>query len=154
MIRQYCHDTKQTKVLECLKVHKNEPLFDSKCHLVVVNRMIEQNLDYRFNPELQAACGQNIGDYCTHIVANAKQNEELDGKVINCLKAKFREGKLTQQCEQQMTEVLKEQALNYKLNPLLQSVCNPEIKILCKVTDEVEEHGEVAECLKKSISEK
>ena len=118
-------------------------MFDEKCHLVVVNRMIEQNLDYRFNPALQQACASNIADYCTHIVANAKQNEELNGKVINCLKAKFRQGKLHSDCEKQMTEVLHEQALNYKLNPLLQSVCKSEIQVLCnpdKLEVNIEDH--------------
>lgn len=148
MIRQYCHDTDTAKTLECLKIHKDEPLFDGVCRLVVVNRMIEQNMDIRFNPMLQSACSKNIADYCTNIVASAKQNEELNGKVVGCLKAKFREGKLTKKCEQQMTEVLHEQALNYKLNPLLKTVCSAEIAILCKPKDDVEEYGEVEECLK------
>lgn len=48
MIRQYgCHDTGPAKVLDCLKVHKDENLFDANCHLIVINRMIEQNTDYR-----------------------------------------------------------------------------------------------------------
>lgn len=148
MIRQYCHDTEKTSILDCLKVHKDEMLFDSNCHLVVVNRMIEQNMDYRFNPRLQEACSQNIADYCTKIVATEKQNEELNGKVVNCLKVKFREGKLTPKCEERMTEVLHEQALNYKLNPLLQTVCKSEIQIMCKPADDTDEHGLVEECLK------
>lgn len=154
MLRQYCHETERPKALECLKIHKDEPLFDTNCHLVVVNRMIEQNLDYRFNPALQDACSSNIAEYCTPIVASAKQNEELNGKVVNCLKTKFREGKLTKKCEFQMTEVLHEQALNYKLNPLLQAVCRDEIKMLCKPSsDEAEDHGEVEECLKMAFIE-
>lgn len=148
MIRQYCHDTEKPKILDCLKVHKDEMLFDTNCHLVVINRMIEQNTDYRFNPLLQEACKKNIIEYCSKIVATAKQNEELNGKVVECLKVKFREGKLTPVCEERMTEVLHEQALNYKLNPLLQTVCKPEIQIICKPSDDVDERGEVEECLK------
>uniref|UniRef100_U5EST3 Putative golgi apparatus protein cysteine-rich fibroblast growth factor receptor n=1 Tax=Corethrella appendiculata TaxID=1370023 RepID=U5EST3_9DIPT len=164
MIRQYCRDTEPSKMLDCLKLHKDESLFEVKCHLVVVNRMIEQNLDYRFNPKLQTACSKNIADFCTHIVANAKQNEELNGKVINCLKTKFREGKLYPDCEKQMTEVLHEQALNYKLNPLLQSLCHKEIQVLCSsvavvaandgTNTAIEEHGEVEECLKNAFMNK
>lgn len=152
MLRQYCHDSDNAKALECLKIYKDEPLFDAKCHLVVVNRMIEQNMDYRFNPALQGACASNIAEYCTEIVAAAKQNEELNGKVVNCLKTKFRERKLTKACEMQMTEVLHEQALNYRLNPLLQAVCQAEIQSICKPKtsspDDIEDHGEVEECLK------
>lgn len=87
-------------------------------------------------------------EYCTNAVEKAKPNEELNGIVVDCLKKKFREGKLTPQCEERMTEVLHEQALNYKLNPLLRTVCNSEIQIICKPNNDVDEQGEVEECLK------
>lgn len=149
MIHQYCHDSEKDRMLECLKIHKDELLFDANCHLVIVNRMIEQNMDYRFNPRLQEACSRNIAEHCTKVVATAKQNEELNGKVVNCLKAKFREGVLTVACEERMTEVLHEQALNYKLNPLLTAVCRSEIRIICgKTNDDNDDRGEVEECLK------
>ena len=154
MYRQYCPDVDHKKALGCLKTYKDEPLFDSNCHLVVVNRMIEQSLDYRFNPKLQEACKSNIAAYCTSVVASAKKNEELNGKVVNCLKAKFREGKLTKSCEIQVTEVLHEQSLNYKLNPLLQTVCKNEINILCKPNEDSDDHGEVEECLKMAFINK
>ncbi|XP_038115158.1 Golgi apparatus protein 1 isoform X1 [Culex quinquefasciatus] len=154
MIQQYCRETEPTAMLGCLKIHKDENLFDGQCHLVVVNRMIEQNMDYRFNPTLQNACARDIADHCTDIVAGAKANEELNGKVVGCLKTKFREGKLHADCEKQMTEVLHEQALNYKLNPLLQSVCRDEIQVLCSPAVDaaaVEDHGTVEECLKQAF---
>lgn len=152
MIQLFCQKYPTNGILECLKIHREESKFDQKCHRVVVNRMIEQNIDYRFNPALQEACSKNIADYCTDIVVRLKQNEELNGKVVNCLKVKFREGKLTHTCEKQMTEILHEQALNYKLNPLLQSVCKAEIQVICKQsTDEIEDHGEVEECLKNAF---
>lgn len=152
MLELFCRDKPLENALHCLKTHKDEPQFEQKCHLVVVNRMIEQNMDYRFNPLLQEACAQNIASFCTKIVADAKQNEELNGVVIDCLKNKFREGLLTLTCQKQMTEVLHEQALNYKLNPLLQSVCKSEIQILCKPSDENnEDNGEVEECLKNAF---
>lgn len=152
MIKLFCAGTDEAKILNCLKGQKDKPEFDQRCHLVVVNRMIEQNLDYRFNPVLQDACKQNIADHCTKIIASSKKNEELNGKVIGCLKGKFREGKLTKPCEKQMTEVLHEQALNYKLNPLLQSMCKDEIDTICRpTTDDIEEHGEVEECLKNAF---
>lgn len=165
MLRQYCtKDTEHKNALDCLKVYKDELLFDKQCHLVVVNRMIERNLDYRFNPKLQEACSANIAEFCTVIVANEKRNEELNGKVVECLKAKFREGRLAQKCQLQMTEVLHEQALNYKLNPLLQAVCRDEIRVICKAgqpsTDVAaaagegeDERGQVEECLKMAFLE-
>lgn len=117
--------------------------------MIVVNRMIEQNMDFRFNPALQKACKSNIAQFCSTILIALKDNEELNGKVINCLKDKFREGKLTSQCEKQMTEVLHDQALNYRLNPLLQTVCKNEIEAVCTPKDEkIEDNGEIEECLR------
>lgn len=131
--------------------------------------MIERNLDYRFNPQLQEACSSNIAEFCTPIVAKSKRNEELNGKVVECLKAKFREGRLAQRCQLQMTEVLHEQALNYKLNPLLRAVCRDEINVICKASQkgvasnlevsndsgdgEEDERGQVEECLKMAFLE-
>lgn len=152
MLKQYCEGIDEANALTCLKLHKDENMFDKKCHMVVVNRLILQNQDFRFNPDLQQACSKDIADYCTRIVAEAKENEELNGKVINCLKQKFREGKLISKCEKQMTVVLHDQALNYKLNPLLATVCKNEIDVLCKSEDDDDdEEGEVEECLKKQF---
>lgn len=157
MLKQYCRDSDPSKALSCLKIHREEPNFDNDCHLVVVNRMIEQNMDFRFNPVLQKACKSNIANYCSQIVMTSKKDEELNGKVVNCLKGKFREGKLTDECEKQMTEVLHEQALNYKLNPLLQSVCKSEIEEIClpKGSEEkIEDNGEIEECLKQMFMDR
>jgi len=81
MTYKFCPNTEALHLLECLKTYKDDPTFDGRCHLVVVNRMIEQNTDYRFNPVLQMACGKNIGEHCANIVATAQPNEELNGKV-------------------------------------------------------------------------
>jgi len=118
--------------------------------MVVVNRLIAQNQDYRFNPDLQQACSKDIASYCAKVVDEAKENEELNGKVIECLKVKFRQGKLATKCEKQMTVILHDQALNYKLNPLLATVCKSEIDVLCNF-EESDEDGQVEECLKKQF---
>lgn len=81
MTYKYCSKTDPMRLLDCLKTYKDDPTFDARCHLVVVNRMIEQNTDFRFNPTLQLHCGKNIDRYCSDIVAKAQPNEELNGKV-------------------------------------------------------------------------
>ncbi|XP_061387382.1 Golgi apparatus protein 1-like, partial [Musca vetustissima] len=148
MTYKYCSKEDPMRLLDCLKVYKDDPSFDARCHLVVVNRMIEQNTDFRFNPSLQFHCGKNIDRYCSDIVANAQPNEELNGKVIQCLKDKFRQSLLDEECSQEMVKILQEQALNYKLNPLLQTFCKHEIAVLCNPENYVQEHGMVEECLK------
>ncbi|XP_075159778.1 Golgi apparatus protein 1 isoform X2 [Haematobia irritans] len=148
MTYKYCSKEDPMRLLDCLKVYKDDPTFDPRCHLVVVNRMIEQNTDFRFNPTLQLHCGKNIDRYCSAIVANAQPNEELNGKVVQCLKDKFRKSLLDEECAQEMVKILQEQALNYKLNPLLQTFCKHEIAVLCNPENYVKEHGMVEECLK------
>ncbi|XP_017072327.1 Golgi apparatus protein 1 isoform X1 [Drosophila eugracilis] len=154
MIYKFCPSTDSSKLLDCLKTYKDDKQFDQRCHLVVVNRMIEQNTDFRFNPSLQSACGKNIDRYCSNIVASALPNEELNGKVIHCLKDKFRQSALDEQCAQEMIKILQEQALNYKLNPLLQVFCKSEIQELCKANVDSDEHGQLAECLKTAFLQK
>ncbi|XP_017001881.2 Golgi apparatus protein 1 isoform X1 [Drosophila takahashii] len=154
MIYKFCPSTDSDKLLDCLKTYKDDNQFDQRCHLVVVNRMIEQNTDFRFNPSLQSACGKNIDRYCSNIVASALPNEELNGKVIHCLKDKFRQSALDEPCAQEMIKILQEQALNYKLNPLLQVFCKSEIQELCKANVDSDEHGQLAECLKTAFIQK
>lgn len=162
MVLKYCTNAEEKSALDCLKQHRDEQGFDKKCHMVVVKRMIVQNQDYRFNPKLQEACSRNIADYCSDIVAHEKEQDTLNGKVVNCLKGKFREGKLTNKCKKEVTDILQDQALNYKLNPLLQELCSKEIQVLCRPRAEKagessdesgddEDHGEVEECLKQAF---
>lgn len=171
MAFQFCSkESESSKLLDCLKIYKDDPAFDSRCHLVVVNRLIEQNTDYRFNPSLQMACGRNINQYCSAVVARAQENEELNGKVgvfvtfklllqcfnfqvIRCLTDKFRENKLEEKCQLKMIEILKEQALNYKYNPLLASLCEQEITVYCEdKKNSKQDDGMVEECLKTAFS--
>lgn len=56
---------------------------------------------------------------------------ELQGKVMYCLKEKFRESKLSYTCENKLASILKEQALNYRLDPLLGKLCKAEIQTIC-----------------------
>ncbi|KAG8034414.1 hypothetical protein G9C98_007490 [Cotesia typhae] len=147
MMKQYClEDIDKSKALECLKRWKDEPAFDEKCKNVVLKRMIEQNTDYRFNVALQSSCSRDIVSHCQEVLNNQPTDKELEGKVINCLKIKFREGKLNNKCMKQMTVILRQAALNYHLNPLLATLCAQEIETICHADDD--DPGKVEECLK------
>lgn len=67
MVSQFCHDFDRSKTLDCLKLHKDKPMFDEKCRTFVVNRMAEQNTDYRFNPALQSDCSTDIIRHCQKV---------------------------------------------------------------------------------------
>lgn len=67
---------------------------------------------------------------------NEPKDVELRGKVLYCLKEKFRESKLEKKCENELANVLKEQALNYRLDPLLGKLCKAEIQTICAVPND------------------
>ncbi|XP_026738465.1 Golgi apparatus protein 1 isoform X2 [Trichoplusia ni] len=152
MIDLYCHNTDTSNILDCLKAHRREPLFDEWCNRVVVNRMVEQNMDYRFNNNLQIACKMDITTYCSNIIAKEPQDMELQGKMLYCLKEKFRQSKLTHSCENELANVLKEQALHYRIDPLLKKLCRAEIRTICAESNDLEnDDGQVQECLKNAL---
>lgn len=152
MIDLYCHNTDASKILDCLKIHRQELHFDENCKVVIVNRMIEQNMDYRFNNNLQIACKTDIAKFCSDVIVKEPQDMELQGKMLYCLKEKFRESKLTSSCENELANVLKEQALNYRLDPLLGKLCKAEIQTICPVPNDItNSDGQVEECLKNAL---
>ncbi|KAM3962726.1 LOW QUALITY PROTEIN: Golgi apparatus protein 1 [Aphomia sociella] len=153
MIDMYCHNTQPAKILDCLKIHRQKPDFDDNCKMVIVNRMIEQNLDYRFNNNLQNACKDDVKRFCSEVIASEPQDVELEGKVLYCLKEKFRKSQLTTSCKNELANVLKEQALNYRLDPLLGQLCKAEIQTICAVPNDAitNSDGQVEECLKNAL---
>ncbi|XP_047545273.1 Golgi apparatus protein 1 [Vanessa atalanta] len=153
MIDLYCHNTEPTVLLDCLKAHRLEADFDNNCKIVVVTRMIEQNMDYRFNNNLQNSCKGDIKRFCSDVIANEPHDVELQGKMLYCLKEKFRESKLEKSCENELANVLKEQALNYRLDPLLGKLCKAEIQTICSVPNDsiTNSDGQVEECLKNAL---
>lgn len=50
------------------QTHKQKPDFDENCKIVIVNRMIEQNSDYRFNNNLQSSCRDDIRNFCSDVI--------------------------------------------------------------------------------------
>ncbi|XP_028034025.1 Golgi apparatus protein 1 [Bombyx mandarina] len=152
MIDKFCHNTEPSKIFDCLKTHHQSLDFEKNCKVVVVNRMIEQNTDYRFNINLVNSCKSDINAHCSEILANEPQDVELQGKVLYCLKEKFRESKLTTDCENEVANILKEQALNYRLDPLLEKLCQAEIQTICSVQNDITiSDGQVEECLKNAL---
>lgn len=118
-------------------------------------RLIEQSKDYRFNPKLKEACNEEIGKFCSHILKEQRADQELEGKVTECLKKQFRKSNLNSRCEAEMSEILREQALNYNLNPLLKTMCAFELNSICRIDDQLEDStGQVEECLKNAFLKK
>ena len=73
-------------IILSLQHHRDDPVFNEDCRKIVIHRMIEQNTDYRLNPDLKKACQPDIKKFCSNVVLHANPDEELEGKVVVCLK--------------------------------------------------------------------
>lgn len=46
-------------------------------------------VDYRLNPELQKKCRMDIPKFCKNVLHTQKNDDELQGKVVTCLRKRF-----------------------------------------------------------------
>ncbi|XP_069511249.1 Golgi apparatus protein 1 isoform X2 [Ambystoma mexicanum] len=152
MIKRFCPDSDPKNILLCLKQNKNSETMDPKCKQMITKRQITQNADYRLNPVLRKACKQDIPKFCQPILNSAKDDLELEGQVISCLKLKYADQRLSPDCEDQIRVIIQESALDYRLDPQLQMHCSEEITKLCPEEAAAQEQtGQVEECLKMNL---
>lgn len=82
-----------------------------------MHRILEQNSNSLLNPTLQENCHMDINKFCSRLPI--PQGAKAKGVVIGCLKKQFKMSKLTDKCEKEIASILREQALNLNLNPLI-----------------------------------
>ncbi|CAA9995379.1 unnamed protein product, partial [Nesidiocoris tenuis] len=143
----FCPGAKEkAEVVRCLSEQiRNDTFQDQKqhiskdCHQQLRQQLLQQRENVELNTKLKVECSRDISKHCSGVTPG-------NGRV------NFRRGKLTPMCQKQVVSLLKEAALNYKLNPLLSNVCDKEIKTLC-ATEETEkiDKGKVEECLKEAL---
>ncbi|XP_050307543.1 Golgi apparatus protein 1 [Anthonomus grandis grandis] len=148
VIEQFCPHHSKENVFECLKKNKDEKGFSKKCRQVVGHRIVEQNSNYQLNPTLQQNCNVDINKFCKNALTN--HGKETNGVVIKCLKEQFKVSRLSNKCEKEVASILRDQALNVNLNPLIRAMCKFELSTICK-SDESEDSGDVEECLKDGL---
>nr|XP_020653513.1 Golgi apparatus protein 1 [Pogona vitticeps] len=152
MIKRFCPEADAKNMLQCLKQNKNSEVMDPKCKQMITKRQITQNTDYRLNPVLRKACKADIPKFCKSILSKAKDDSELEGEVISCLKLKYADLRLSPDCEDQIRVIIEESALDYRLDPQLQMHCSDEISSLCAEEAAAQEQtGQVEECLKVNL---
>ncbi|KAL7978740.1 hypothetical protein Chor_013229 [Crotalus horridus] len=152
MIKRFCPEADAKNMLQCLKQNKNSEVMDPKCKQMITKRQITQNTDYRLNPVLRKACKADIPKFCQSILSKAKEESELEGQVISCLKLKYADQRLSSDCEDQIRVIIEESALDYRLDPQLQMHCSEEIFALCAEEAAAQEQtGQVEECLKVNL---
>ena len=141
-IDKYCILSDLHDVLYCLRDHRNDPGIGHNCRSLVLKRLAQQNRDYRLNPRLKSSCKMEINKYCSTIIMKSKPDELLDGKVIACLKQQYLHNTLSQSCEIEIINIIREVSMNIELDPLLYRTCQREIHRKCA------DESDIHECLK------
>ncbi|CAB3991054.1 Golgi apparatus 1, partial, partial [Paramuricea clavata] len=136
MIKKFCMDVPPDKILHCLEKHKREMVKEDECRTLVFTRQKNALKDVDLMPGLAKACRRDIIKFCY----DATNNDQI----IPSLKKNIEE--LSGDCQEFIVDLVKEAALDYRLNPSLAKECSDEIDTLCP--DVHPGHGEVMECLK------
>lgn len=134
------------------QIYRDEKGFNKKCRKIVLSRMTEQNTNEQLNPSLQQNCGPDIKKFCK-APAVLKSNRQ-NSPVIMCLREQFKRSRLSSRCEKEMASILREQALNVQVNPLIRAVCQDELKTVCGGEYDDEDAGKIEECLKVALLKK
>jgi Golgi apparatus protein 1 len=97
---------------------------------------------------LQENCKMDMNKFCASVIST-NHGRDLNGAMIKCLKASFKKGVLSHKCESEMVYILREQALDVSLNPLIRVVCKNELETICKTNED--DSGKTEECLKNAL---
>ena len=132
-IQQLCHVDGEEDVISCLRKHLLETSIEASCRDIVINRIMVQNKDSRLNQGLWKACSKDASKLCqTEFALASDLSQELNGRVLKCLKAQFVTNKLGKKCEIEVEQVMREAAnVDYRLDPSIVDNCLNEIESLC-----------------------
>lgn len=147
-ITRFCSDVEAKEVLFCLRDNRDNIAIDKRCRSLVIKRLAQQNSDYRLNPRLKSACERDVPKFCGQLIDKQQSDEQFEGRVIACLKKQYVLNKLSQSCEIEIVNVIREVAQNVELDPILFKACQTEIKDKCSQEMDVEE------CLKTRFQNK
>ncbi|KAK3085351.1 hypothetical protein FSP39_001959 [Pinctada imbricata] len=174
MIKKHCRNEEEEDMLGCLKRYKDDPNFDDKCRALIIKRQINQNTDYRLNPTLMKTCKMDIPKFCRDVVKTQKNDDDLEGKVVTCLRKQYAVNRLSRDCHDTIRDIIKDSALNYMEDAALAQACEKEIVRYCgeehqwamdseankgksknkvEMVVQTDGQGRVIECLKKKFKE-
>ncbi|KAH0619456.1 hypothetical protein JD844_000099 [Phrynosoma platyrhinos] len=171
-IKNYCQNVPygNAQIIECLKENKKQ--LNTRCHqkvfklqetemmdpeldytlMRVCKQMIKDSdfapflslADYRLNPVLRKACKADIPKFCQSILSKAKDDSELEGQVISCLKLKY--------ADQEVLNMLKESKADIFVDPVLHTACALDIKHHCAAIPPG--RGRQMSCLMEALEDK
>ncbi|XP_028417927.1 Golgi apparatus protein 1-like [Dendronephthya gigantea] len=135
-ISKFCeHVTNNDQVIPCLK--KNIEDLSGDCEEFVVDLEKEAALDYRLNPILAKACGQEIDKYCHEI-------DPGHGEVMECLKEHYKKIE-NEKCRAEIKEALIEERTDIMADPVLHEACASSVSKHCDSVNHG--RGRILQCL-------
>lgn len=151
LISVYTFEHRFPITLLFFQLHKDKEGFNPKCRVIVMHRLMEQNMNNFLNPSLQRNCQLDISKFCKKELMNTVEIN-IGDTVIKCLKIPFKQAQLTQSCNRELLYILRDRALDVNLNPTVRAACKLELETMCRL--ESDEPEKVEECLKISFIRK
>ena len=111
-----------------------QPDLEPSCRSVVLERVINQNEDFRLNPTLWKVCNKEVERKCIEEFKDAQDpSQSLHGRAMKCLKGLFVRNRITsKQCSLLVEESMREAAIiDFRLDPSLVDNCIVEIESMC-----------------------
>ena len=165
-IKSHCPEQNEVNgLLNCLKEAMEEPDFDRGCKMIVNKRVIQHTRDYRLRPRLQKACSMDLKKFCGDVLINVNKDHKdvtkdfLEGAVIQCLQSKFVEDSdlLTPPCKKELEVTVRDEAKDYRANPIILTECPSTIKSCQQELDRAIDNrtsfygSKIEECLRDSF---
>ncbi|TGZ70022.1 hypothetical protein CRM22_003404 [Opisthorchis felineus] len=167
--KQFCSNVAPGagRVIECLRQHRAQ--LSLECHSKLFKRDELEALENRADYTLLKACQQMINVHCAPVLVRLQElGEELTEQTGHSALVECLTGAMTREntrhgfdpiCRKHLWDVLDLRSRDYRLDPVLQSVCRSDISKFClaearaTLKSPYEQNGPVLHCLKRHFVE-
>lgn len=153
-IKKYCENegtsSVEGDVLICLEENMTEHAYSAHCMESMVEFEHESTKDFRKDVNLATVCKSFIKDNCDFECM--KNDEDCDGKVIDCLKEKY-DDIPSMECKESVSRVEEMGNIDVKNDKVFLSNCIADVNKFCEEESKVdtpEDFGNVYACLQKN----
>ena len=130
--------------------------------MIIFHFLDAKNRIFRLRPRLQKACAMDLKKFCTEVLINSHKDttrDFLEGAVIQCLQSKFVEDSdlLTPPCKRELEVTVRDEAKDYRANPIILTECPSTIKSCQQELDRAIDNrtsfygSKIEECLRNSF---
>ncbi|KAG5448403.1 glycogenin glucosyltransferase glg1 [Clonorchis sinensis] len=167
--KQFCSNVPPGagRVIECLREHRTQ--LSLECHSKLFKRDELEALENRADYTLLKACQQMISVHCAPVLVRLQElGDELTEQTGHNALVECLTGAMTREntrhgfdpiCRKHLWDVLDLRSRDYRLDPVLQSVCRSDISKFClaearaTLKSPYEQNGPVLHCLKRHFVE-